>query len=225
MNVFLCLPSIGVPSRAHDNALLRLVRKRPDWRPLRLGFPCIDIARASLTREALDFNADVLVFIDSDIVFEVADVDAIVQAAWERECVVGAVYARKVDGGAPVVAWDGRELTFYEGGGLEPVISLGLGFVAVHRKVFERIELKEQVCHAFNPPRRLRPYFTGDPAWDEMLLDDGAFMKRVRDSGSQILADTRLRIGHEGPKVYLLEDAAPRPERRTLKVKARKPPG
>jgi hypothetical protein len=220
MKIAICLPTRGAPSREHENCLLALARSRPSWEIIRLdGCPCVDVARALLAEEALETGAEVLLSIDSDTVFTVDDCDAVVGQAYEFECVVGAAYARKSEGSQIALLWDGRALTFYEGGGLEPVRSVGLGFTAAHRAVFEKIDIGRQTFNDGKTKRVLRPFYTNDVRWSEIGGEDDAFMRRVRESGSSIFCDTRIRVGHEGRKVYYLEDSAPQKLVRTLTIK------
>lgn len=222
MKIAVCLPSRGGAPREHEDSLLELARARTEWEIIRFdGCPCVDLARALLAEEALSLGADVILSIDADTSFSVAACDAVVGQAYEHEGVVGAAYARKEEGGPICLVWDGRELTFYEGGALEPVRAVGLGFAATHRRVFERMGLTAQSYDDGRNKRLVRPFYANDVRWAEVGAEDDAFMRRARESGSPIFCDTRIRVGHIGRKVYYLEDNGPERIVSSLRIRGR----
>ena len=220
MKVAICLPRRGGSSPGHEDSLLTLARSRPSWEIIRLdGCPCVDLARALLAEDALAIGADVILSIDSDTSFSVESCDRVVEQAFETAGVVGAAYARKTEGERIALRWDGRELTFYEGGSLERVEGVGLGFTAAHRMTFERMDLRPQRFDDGKRKRDVRPFYTNDVRWETAGGEDDAFMRRARESGSPIFCDTRIRVGHEGKKTYYLEDGAQARLAKTLRIK------
>ena len=203
MNVTICLPRRGAPIEEHERCLFGLFKRHPDWRPLMLPGPNIDIVRACLVETALSEGASVVLFLDGDNTFTVEACEAVVEEAAARLAVVGALYAQKPSG-RPALRWHGESLVCYEGGGLYEVMGVGLGVTAIAREVFEGIRLEKKAMNGL----LVRPWFTSDISWDELLPDDDSFCRRAREAGFRVFVDTRHRVGHVGPHEFFLEDAA-----------------
>lgn len=157
-------------------------------------------------------GADVLLFIDADILFEVQAADAVVALAAQIPAVVGAIYSSKRPGGSAIVQHvpGSKHLPCFTGGEVRSVLSVGMGLTAIHRSVFERTPARNLVVKSMGGPLcRARMWFaTTDPTWDEVESDDYAFCRRVREAGMQIYADSRQRVSHIGLYRYRLEDIA-----------------
>lgn len=205
MNVTVCLPSRGPLTAGHATSREELFRARPSWQKCEVrDHPCLYIVRSVIAEDALSTGAEVLLWIDSDIVFSIDAAVSIVEEASARRAVVGAVYSKKKLG-APLVV--GTKRNFHMGEPPLEVEWVGFGLTAVHRSVFEKIDCPPMTIDG----HQARPWFTPktDGSWDELLLDDASFCRRARESGCRIFADPRIRVGHEGveKRVYYPEDS------------------
>lgn len=162
-------------------------------------------------------NADMLLWLDADMVFSADTCRAVVKEAWERHAVVGCVYAGKKLGSDPQCVFKGGgEIPFFELGKVLEVHAIGFGVVAFPAFMLENIAS----FHKLKPRRvgdgTFRPWFTDDPSWDLVHSDDYAFCKRAREAGFKVFADTRQRVGHVGLHTFNLEDMAGRPLKKAL---------
>lgn len=190
------------------------------------GSSHIDIARSQLATAAMGLGADVVVFIDSDIVFDPHDVARIADVARETLGVVGAPYSLRGLGigvGVGVVPQDDH-VTFFEGGGLYEVSDvLGMGFTAIHRQVFDRIAEIPGYEPVITPNGECVPFFQKlilNGRWDG---EDLSFCRAARSVGAAVHLDTRFRVTHLGVHAFRVEDACKqkRPDEATLKVRAK----
>lgn len=172
----------------------------------------IDVARSLLACRALERGSDVTLFIDDDMIFDPLDVERLADAARGTRGIVGAPYSQRKPGGALVGSVDVPEcgsITFFEGGSMLPVSDgpLGMGFTAIHRDVYEKLDALPEYAPAHSNEGILRPYFqkifTAERYW---LKEDGSFCDAARRSGSSLHVDTRIRVFHVGDYDYAVED-------------------
>jgi hypothetical protein len=89
---------------------------------------------------------------------------------------------------------DSGTITLGEGGGPLAIAHCGFGFLAVRWSVFDRIEA---------PPCTYgRAWFLPLVAGGFHFGEDRSFGIRARAAGCNLIADTRVMIGHEGGGVY-----------------------
>lgn len=177
-----------------------------------------DIARGRsvIATEALADGFDELMWIDSDVVFDVADVDRLRS---HKLPFVGGVYPvkgrRRI---AMTLLKRPATVQFGEGGGLLEVKHLATGFMLTHRSVYEKVASFHRlpVCRG-EKPCGIVPYFLsviieedGKPSY---LGEDFSFCWRAREAGIQVFADTTFRLGHVGSYTYSWEDAGSAPRR------------
>lgn len=161
--------------------------------------------RNRMTEQALSGDAEILLWIDSDIIFTYEDVDALVSLCSPETPMVTGVYAQVSYNGVlsplvfrlstddvPQVAPVDRA-TIAPERGIVPVSGCGAGFLAIHRVVME--ELLE--------PAEDDPDLAVMRAWNEFWADadstigeDLAFCWRARRKGFSLLCDTSVRLGH-----------------------------
>lgn len=189
------------------------------------GNPHIDVARSLLACTALVHGADVAVFIDHDILFDACDVEALAVAARETQGVVGVPYSQRRMGGGFVgsVAPDITEVTFFEGGKLyEAPEALGMGFTAIHRSVFERLDAQPEYATCGSSDGPIRPYFQKLFVDNYWLPEDTSFCHAARKYGAKVYLDTRIRVKHLGDYPFGLEDCRVQiPDLPTMTVKVR----
>ncbi|WP_227980366.1 hypothetical protein [Nocardia spumae] len=180
------------------------------------GFAAIDQGRSQMATDALRDGFEGLMWIDSDIDFEVAAVDRLL--AHDLPIVCG-IYAKKgVRGLACHVLPGTGNILFGEGGGLVEIKYAATGFLFTRRDVYDTVAEHEKlpVCNMrFDRPTV--PYFLpmlvpdGEHTW--YLGEDYAFCERARRSGFEVMADTTIRLGHVGSYRYGWEDAGADPRR------------
>lgn len=171
----------------------------------------IALARSVLATAALDHGADVVVFIDHDIIFDPNDVLVIADEARDCKGIVAAPYSMRRMGAGVVAGLtpDTGEITFGKGGGLYPVSwNLGMGFTAIHREVFDKVAFAlslETTRTLFGP---CVPYFEQiklDGFWH---LEDASFCYKAHTAGVPCFTDTRINILHRGTHDFRIADAA-----------------
>ena len=187
----------------------------------------LDIGRSLLATSALHQGADVVVFIDSDMLFDPLDVERIANVARETRGVVGAPYSERRMGGHLTSSprKDIEEMTFFEGGGLYPSESvIAMGFTAIHREAFERLHSLPEYAERRCNEGLVRPYFqkaTIDGYW---FPEDASFCHAVRSVGVSTHLDTRIRVKHVGDYAFGVEDCVRTlPDATTLKKRVRPP--
>jgi hypothetical protein len=177
----------------------------------------IDVARSMLVEMALArTNAEVLVFIDSDIEFVREDYDRLVESAHQTGGIVGGAYLTRarLDGGQHLVgnpiATGPLKLEFFEHGRLYPATYLGMGFTAIARPVIERMALFHglEKCEFMLGNLESHGYPLFQPLIHEgrYLLEDYAFCHRAKEAGIPIHLDTRPVLVHHGMHGYRMSD-------------------
>lgn len=168
----------------------------------------LEQVRSWLATQALDDGADVLLCIDSDMVFEPASVLSLCEQAHELGAIVGAPSIQKQPLGKVTAHFRPdlySEVDFYEHGHCYEVAAIGLGVTAIARCVFKRMD---ELC----PPVQcawdgVRPYFHSIIRDGQWYGEDYSFCRRAQDTGSHVYCDTRVRVGHVGRYSFRIEDA------------------
>ncbi len=185
--------------------------------PLReYGITCVDQARALLFERGLKSEADVLFWLDDDIVFDPRDVLRVAErCAGGDYDVLAVAYARRSPGGGLNIELDNPQgsVQFFRPG-FAPAKNVGFGFTAMRASCAATL--------AKNGPRaKLGVLRQGKPGLVDVstifaarvvdglwLPDDESFSGYVRDSGFKIGVDLEPRIWHQGAYNYGLEDSA-----------------
>jgi hypothetical protein len=201
--------------RDHVGSILRLLR-RPEvvtYAP-RFNDAAVDRARSQCATEfLLDSDADVLLQIDSDIVFDPADAVRIAEAAVTHD-VVGGVYVTRGKGKdcypTSLVA-NGTRVEYGNDPTPVPALYVAGGFTAIHRRVYARLKDDLPLLNAKEPNGRFYPFFL--PAWCDgedgapiYLSEDWAVCHRAREAGFGVWIDPSVRLLHLGQQPYRLED-------------------
>jgi hypothetical protein len=171
----------------------------------------IDRTRCEAATAALHDGFDELMWIDSDISFELADLERL--RAHELP-IAGGVYAKKGTQALALHALPGtRELRLGDGGGPLAVRYVGAGFLLTRRHVYDDIQrfFTLPICNTrFGMPSV--PYFlpmvVAEPGGHWYLGEDYSFCERARQAGHATVVDTAIRLGHVGSYAYGWEDAA-----------------
>ncbi|WP_227833480.1 glycosyltransferase family 2 protein [Nocardia macrotermitis] len=186
----------------------------PVWRLY--GASGIDQVRSQMATDALAAGFEELMWIDADMSFPV---EAVMQLRTLDLPISCGVYTKKGQRELVVHLEPGTErLTFGEGGGLAKIKYGATGFLHTRRRLYDEIQEHEQLptCNKhFGRP--VVPYFlpmavpVGEDFW--YLGEDFAFCERARRCGYDIIADTKIRLGHIGRRTYGWEDAGSSQER------------
>lgn len=184
------------------------------WKPLS-GDALIERSRSRSATRFLDSDADVFVSVDTDIIFNYADLDTIIDQAITHDIVVGAYVTRSPIHTFPTsLVTKDTPITFSDDPTPVPINWGATGFMAVHRRVFETLVSKGDLplCHPHDSLRHrpfYLPFITADPAGDPIMLsEDFAFCERARRAGFTTYLNPAVRLGHLGPYCYRLEDMA-----------------
>jgi len=169
--------------------------------------PMIDRARAMQAMDFLKTDFDVLLFIDDDILFNVDEAHRIVKDAYELQSVVCGPYAKKTEaGGIIAVPLKYEEFPMGDDGILLEIRWGGTGFMAIPRIVFE-VMAKDMELVKVRKDIEIYPFFMPFVCEaDGELIDlseDFAFCENARLAGFKIWLDSRIKLAHIGPKLYV----------------------
>lgn len=150
-----------------------------------------------------------VMFVDSDIMFEPADVLALVQEDVE---VIGGGYPKK---NLPIDYVINPSVDGFQDEGKIEVMRLGTGFLLIKRHVFSRIaeaspHLKYVDDCGLDPS--LNPYLYAyfdcglAPGHNVYMSEDWMFCNRWRDLGGKVYLSKRFALGHVG--TFLFSEAA-----------------
>lgn len=155
------------------------------------GNACITQARNQLVRDFLDTDADRLVFVDSDVAWDVASVLKIATAGPDF---VGGCYRHKRDAETYPIEWikDRAELWSDPETGLIEVEALPGGFLGLSRNVFARLDESYSGRAYVFEGQLFRAYFHMPVGEGE----DGRFCADWRAIGGQVWLDPMLNLNH-----------------------------
>jgi hypothetical protein len=170
------------------------------------GLAHISLARDLLAAQFLAGSCDQLIFIDGDIAFTRADLEALLAS---DKSLVSGMYPRKGPGGS----WSFKTGSLrpdepLPAKGLIPVRYAPCGFLRIDRRVFDDIA-KSGSCP------QLKYSFEGHPVHHffqtgvidgELLPEDYYFCELARRASHQPFVDTAIRLRHIGRAVYERKD-------------------
>lgn len=188
------------------------------------GDALISRSRSLAASAFLRSSADVLLTIDSDIFFRPEDAVALCQKAMDYD-IIGALYmTRALETQPAMMLPPEKKVVFAPNSAPVEVPFLSTGFMAAHRRVFEKLAGTVPLCHktwkqngtdtSFWP--FYMPYCIEWPEDGHLYLsEDWAMCQRAKDAGYKIYLDPSIRLAHVGTKLYTLEDlltpAKPKP--------------
>ena len=170
----------------------------------------IDTARCLLATQALAAGYEEILWIDSDVGFQVADVERL---RGHGLLLVGGIYVKK---GATQLASSNvpetKSMVFEPTAAPLEVLYLPGGFLYTQAKVYEAIERKFELptCNRFSAVTKLVPYFqpmvVREASEAIYLGEDYAFCHRAREAGIRVVADPGIRLTHYGQYGWTVED-------------------
>jgi hypothetical protein len=215
MNIVVLTP-VGRQLSTDHQRCIDALREWPSISVIReYGITCVDQARSILLERALETKADILFWIDDDIVFDPREVEKVAQHCIDGIYdVLGVAYARRTPGGGMNVRFArSGKIQFFKPG-FEEVISVGLGFTAMRRSSIERLIIltpraKLGIIRNGKPDTiDVSPLFATRVIDGNWLPDDDSFCALARAVELRIGIDLEPRIWHQGQYLYGLEDAA-----------------
>lgn len=176
------------------------------------GSSQIDLARSCLASQSLQEQYTETLWVDADIQFKPEDVERLRS---HNLPITAGLYPQKGNGEFAGKHMDEtKKAKFGIGGGLLEMRYVGMGFTHVRSEVYWKIKQHFQMpdCGGgYNPGKTFTPFFITSIAPDGAggmcyLSEDYSFCHRVRECGFKIMADTTIRLGHAGRKVYTWDD-------------------
>ena len=172
------------------------------------------IAATEYLRQTKPHESDVMVFIDSDMVFTLGDLDRVVALARLKHGIaVGAYPVRRGD--TPWLAVrgiPGKEQIELGPQSAPTEVQYGsTGFMAIHRDVLATVARSVPLCTGSGGGQTFFPMFLPlvvevQAGLHEYLSEDWSFCKRARDLGFGVWLEGRVDIGHIGSYTYRVRD-------------------
>jgi hypothetical protein len=172
--------------------------------------PYLDVARNYVVERFLATDADVLLFVDSDIEFDPEQAHRIVAEVSAVAPVVGGRYDNLYSSGMSPVAfrWSNDDIpvmapigSLDDLSGLVSVDCVGTGFMAIHRTMLERF------ATLFHAPS---PWFAEEALHGAQMGEDVTFCQRAIALGYPVYLDPRVEVAHY--KTIKIHPAATRQE-------------
>ena len=187
-----------------------------------VGDALVSRSRSIVASAFVRSDCDILLTIDSDIIFRAQDALTLCRKAMDKY-LVGALYmTRNLESQPALMLRPYRKVVFGNNANLVEAEFLSTGFMAVHRSVFEKLKEGLPHCHqgwknqgmdtSFWP--FYMPYTIPWEGDGHMYLsEDWAFVQRAKEAGFTPWLDPSIRVGHIGTYTYTLEDLirSPRP--------------
>jgi hypothetical protein len=198
----------------HLSSLMPLLREpNVEYCPI-LGDALIERSRCiSATHFLNSSDADVHLSIDSDITgFTVEDTLRMCEQTMTHDIVAGVYVTRNMDRTFPTSFFE-QDVEVEMAFDPTPVPArwVATGFMATHRRVFEKLAEDMPLLHAKDGARSFYPFYIpfivnndeGDPI---LLSEDYAFCERASQAGFGININPAIRLGHVGQITFRVED-------------------
>jgi hypothetical protein len=171
----------------------------------------VERARSIIATRFLGSSADVLLTVDDDIIFTPGEALQLCEQAVTHDLVVG-IYVTRSRGRCKPTSFflPDHPVEFGDDPTPVPIRWGASGFMAIHRRVFERLAPDLPLCHEGTPlahhPFYLPFVVNDDLGKPIMLSEDWALTQRAREAGFGVYCNPALRIRHLGLYDYGLED-------------------
>lgn len=193
------LTPVGLGIESETKAKIEVLRGR-GYRVLQLSGAAVDFARSHMATMALSAGMEELFWIDSDIDFDVEDVERL--RADDLNIVCGLYRKKNRPEFACKLRRGTKEVVVGEAGGLYHLHMTGFGFVCTRATVYHQMREKCELplCY-FDGGRTVVPYFIPAIGKDEKgrhwyQNEDYAWCERAKECGFGIVADTKVKLWH-----------------------------
>ena len=212
------------PEAEHMRCLIQLLKLRPMAFETYYNDALITRARSIAASDFLRSDKDVLLMIDGDILFNAEQALQVCDQALTHDVVVGQYVTRNMGRCFPTSYQPiGTTIAYGIDTTPKPVDYGATGFMAIHRRVLEKLSKKLPLCH----PTTLKfyPFFdTGViKAGGEWIYasEDYMFCRKAKNAGFTVHVNPSVRLAHFGTHPFVLEDMArgltkPQPMKLTL---------
>ena len=183
-----------------------------------IGDALIDRMRSVAASRFVEWDYDVLLFLDDDIVGTSLDITKILWTLWKYDFdVLAAPYPLKSESprekifAVRTLEWK-DVIRVGEGAKIHPMRYVSTGCMAIKKRVFQKMIDENVVPFCSGESRKFWPFFmpmvvqdkdTG--AWN-YLSEDWSFCERALNLGFKIWCDFEVKLGHIGPKIYTWDD-------------------
>ena len=185
-----------------------------------VGDALISRARSIIGSAFLRSEADVLLSIDSDIWFRPQDAISLAEKAMEYD-IVAAMYMTRSLQTQPALMLPDEPVVF--AADQEPLEApfVSTGFVAVNKRVFQKLSEELPLCHKGWMDRGVDTsfwpfYMPFTIPWEGeghmYLSEDWAFCQRAKEAGFKVWLDPSISLGHMGSYMFTLEDLIREPK-------------
>ncbi len=191
-----------------------------------VGDALVSRARSMVATQFLRSDADVMMSIDSDIWFRPQDVIKLCEEAMTHDLIAALYMTRNLATQPAVMLPEDTDVVFAADSAPVEVPFVATGFMAAHRRVFEKLSKDLPLCHKdwtnWGQDTSFWPFYMPMPIeWGNEVMygsEDWAFCHRAREAGFGIWLDPSIRLGHMGQVMFTLEDIIrpPRPAAQPL---------
>lgn len=198
-NYAFCVPCFGGLDHHQQDALWNLEIAGCTTIELR-DCPYIDQARSWLTKKALELGHDGVFFLDHDIIFIPRDALDMIEEAERTQDVVSGVYCMRRTAHSLIGATHpaaGKEIGFFELGGLVRALYSGLGFSAIPKAVIEALDVHLPEIFSVYLHERVRPYYALDVNGSFYSGEDASFCARVQGITIKMVVGSANPNGHD----------------------------
>ena len=225
MNVFLTVcthRTVDIDVMSSIMSLAAETKHNFAFAPIR-GDALIDRARSRAASYFLfERDEEVLLFLDDDVVFDSAAAIKLIDDIESGADIAGGMYVQKGTLEKTCVFFDGQTVAFKKDAPRVEVEAVATGFMAIHRRVFQKLTETVPLCH----PGTLNfyPFFQPFPAMKQnrwvYLSEDWAFCDRAKAAGFKVFLNPSIFLEHKGEYRYSLADKArqPKPDLESIEI-------
>lgn len=168
---------------------------------LQVGSSIIEAARSKCAHSFLSGPHQTIFWLDSDMRWEPDDFLRLLALSTKLP-VIGALYPVKEETTKPFrFCFDAARFEADEFGCF-PVKGMGLGFVAMQRRVLEQLSEKARRVRFPDIPEPIPHLFRCDIEGEHFRGEDIALFSDIRDLGYPVKIDPTIMLGHVGSKTY-----------------------
>ncbi len=191
-----------------------------------VGDALVSRARSMVASQFLRSDADVMMSIDSDIWFRPQDAIKLCEEAMSHDLIAALYMTRNLATQPAVMLPEDTDVVFADNSTPVEAPFVSTGFMAAHRRVFEKLSKDLPLCHKdwtnHGQDTSFWPFYMPMPIeWGGETMygsEDWSFCHRAREAGFGIWLDPSIRLGHMGQVMFTLEDIIrpPRPAAQPL---------